>query len=159
MIGSGIYISAEDFRGMSDELRASLHDWLAGAEGGTALEPAEATVATPGGPDEEGGPADLSLAQCKRLLEGCSDKTKAVLRAVFARDERSFILDGLAKELGVGNGALGGAWAGITKRTRGVLGDVGALLIWWEKDSVQGHWTGTTSEMTFRSMRKALGIA
>ena len=93
------------------------------------------------------------------MLEGCSDKTKAVLRAVFARDERDFILDDLAKGLNVENGALGGAWAGITKRTRKVLGDQDARLIWWEKDGVQGHWVGTTSEMTFHSMRKAMGIA
>jgi hypothetical protein len=155
---SGFFISLEDYRGMDVALRAGLQEWLDGKKA-SSPEPS-LTEPSNGGPDgnDEGAPPDLSFAQAKRLLEGCGDKTKATLRAVFSNSEPNFLLGEVAKEMKSEKGALGGAWAGITKRTRAVLGDKDAALFVWEWDDKQDDWIGAVSEMTHRSMRQALGI-
>lgn len=159
MVGSGLFISSDDFRGMAPELQAQLQDWLAGRgrqASATSVPPVEVPESAPGG--EEDG-SDLSLAQAKRLLEGCGDKTKAVLRIVFSKDKRSFVRGEIAREMGGTLSDLGGVWAGLTKRTRTVLGDKNAGLFAWDWDDAKGDWIGESSETTYQSMRKALGIA
>ncbi len=143
---------------MDVALRARLQEWLDGKRAPSPkASPTELPDSAPDGSDED-APPDLSPAQAKKLLEGCSDKTKATLRAVFSKSEPSFVLGEVAEEMKSEKGALGGAWAGITKRTRAVLGDKGARLIAWEWDDERDDWIGSTSEMTYRSMRQALSI-
>lgn len=125
-----------------------------------------AAVAAPTGEGQDvvdgNEPADLSLAQAPRYLEGCSDKTKRVLRAIVV-EGREFRLSALAQSLNLSFDALGGVWGGLTKRTRTILGDKNARLIIWRKNfyDAQDTWqdaAGEMSEETYRSLRKALEV-
>lgn len=107
--------------------------------------------------------ADLSVAQATAFLEGCSDKTKKVIRAIVASGTGKFRLNALAQTLNVGLGDLGGVWGGLTKRTRTILGDKKANLIAWRNfyDLEDNKWldaAGTLSEVTYASFRQALGV-
>ncbi len=126
-----------------------------------------ALVATVGEVEEvgeivEGRGADLSLAQATAFLEGCSDKTKRVLRAMVDSGRREFRLNALAQTLNVDLNDLGGVWGGLTKRTRTILGDKKAKLIAW-RNFYDAEYkfldaAGELSEMTYASFRQALGI-
>lgn len=158
MNSSGLFISLEDYRDMDVALRGRLQEWFDGKKAPSPkASPTELPDSALDGGDED-APPDLSFTQAKKLLEGCRDKTKATLRAVFSKSEPSFVLGEIAEEMKSEKGALGGAWAGITKRTRTVLGDKDASLFAWEWDDERDDWTGSTSEMTYHSMRQALGI-
>jgi hypothetical protein len=162
MVGSGLFISVEDFGGMEPVLKSKLQAWLDGGHGKKAIPQMPSTAAPDSAPDgsddEEAGASDLSVQQAKKLLEGCADKTKAVLREVFSKDTPTFILNDVAKVMKTEPGGLGGVWAGITKRTRTVLGDKEATLFAWEWDDTEDRWVATSSNTTFHSMRKALAI-
>lgn len=158
MISSGLFISADDYRTMDAPLRAKLQEWLEGKTVNNPKPPSslEEPETAPDGNNDEHSSSDLSIAQARKFLEGCSDKTKAVLRAVFAKNEREFMLKELLDEMQATS--LAGVWAGVTKRTRTVLGDKDAGIFSWEWDDERDDWIGSTSPMTFQSMRKALGI-
>lgn len=151
MTASGFFISFDDYRTMSVPLRAKLQEWIEDKKSNSLKPPSSLEES-----DNDDSPSDLSLAQAKKFLQGCSDKTKAVLRAVFARSECEFMLEELLGEMQTTS--LAGVWAGVTKRTRTVLGDKDAGIFSWEWDDERADWVGSTSSMTFQSMRKALGI-
>ena len=111
------------------------------------------------GMEEEDEPADLSVAQVKKFVERCSDKTRTALRVIAEADASGFTLPMVAKVLGVDLDVadLRGVWGGITKRVRTVLDDPEANLIWWVQDD-QNQWIGHVSAMTHRSMRKAFAL-
>jgi hypothetical protein len=164
MNGSGIFISTKDFSSMEPVLKSKIQDWLDGGHGKKAIPQMPSATAPGSAPDgtddeeEEEVASDLSVQQAKKLLEGCADKTKAVLREIFSKSAPTFILNDVAKVMKTEPGGLGGVWAGITKRTRTVLGDKEAALFVWEWDDTEDHWVGTISDTTFHSMRKALAI-
>lgn len=100
---------------------------------------------------------DLTLAQARKLLEGCSPKVVQSLRFIVRQGEDGFEISDLAEVLGVDleTSDLRGVWAGITKRTRTVTGNPDAYLIHWV-----GHdegWTGLLSEKSYRSLKQAIG--
>ena len=112
---------------------------------------------------EEGQPADLSVNQATRFLEGCREKTKRVIRTIVEGKSREFRLSALAKALGMTTDDLHGVWGGLTKRTRTILGDNKSKIIAWPKNfyDADDNWidaTGAVSEVTYASFRKAFGI-
>lgn len=158
MIDSGLFISANDYRAMDGVLRAKLQEWLEGktTSNSKPLSSLKEPDNAPDGSTDEHSSSDLSIAQARKFLEGCGDKTKAVLRAIFARSERKFMLKGLLNEMQVTS--LAGVWSGVTKRIHTVLGDKDASMFSWEWDDEKDDWVASTSPMTFQSMRKALSI-
>jgi hypothetical protein len=114
--------------------------------------------------DEEGLP-DLSIAQATRFLETCSDKVKNALKVIVGGSSRYFQIADVARAVNSDPGDLAGVLAGITRRTRTILGDPKASLIAWDAASI--IWDandeyldqrGRVSEATYRSLRRALQI-
>ena len=113
--------------------------------------------------EEEEQAADLSVAQAMRFLEGCSEKTKKVIRAIVGGGSRDFRLTALAQTLNLTIDDVGGVWGGLTKRTRTILGDKKSKLIAWTRNfyDAQDNWidaAGEVSEVTYVSFRKALEV-
>jgi hypothetical protein len=110
-------------------------------------------------PASGSGTADLSGTQANQFLEGCSDKTKKLLRIVLSEREPKFYLADIAKKMGAAHSnELAGAWSGITRRTRNVLGDRDADFVVWTWDDTREDTVGHISDTTFHSMRAALQI-
>jgi hypothetical protein len=163
---SALCISLPDYRSMPPVLREAIKAWLDGkplpaSDGvGTAATPLappsiEATAPPASGSDA----ADLSDTQATQLLDGCSDKTKKLLRIVFSEKGPKFYLADIARKMGAAHSnELAGAWSGITRRTRNVLGDRDAAFVVWTWDDTREDSVGHISNMTFRSMRAALQI-
>ena len=111
----------------------------------------------PASPADAEGPSDLSTAQARKFMERCGPKSQAALREIVRAPVTGFKLSRIASALGEADpGKLGGVWGGLTKRVRTVLGDPHADLIWWDESG--RDWTGYVSEMTHRSLKKALGL-
>ena len=113
-------------------------------------------AARPSSADDGEGPPDLSPAQAKNVIAGCSPKTVEVIRQIVDFPATGFRMDELAAKVGVEPGSMRGSWAGLTKVSRRVLGDPNAALIWWTE--LEETWRGRVSAMTHRSFRKALEI-
>jgi hypothetical protein len=167
-LGSGIFITSGDYSQMPTELQKAIGEWLASqhtARGAASSDIKAAAKDADRGPtpvdedDEVWEPSDLSPAQAKTFLVNCNEKTKTVLRHVFSQGERTFSHKGIGQLMGLpSGGSLSGAWGGITKRTRTILGDKHANLFSWEWSDETEDWIGTSSEMTYTSMRKALSL-
>lgn len=162
---STICISLADYRSMQPALREAIKAWLDGkvlpeSDGvGTAASLAPPSVEPTAPPVSESGAADLSDTQANQLLDGCSDKTKKLLRIVFSQKGPKFYLADITKKMGAAHSnELAGAWSGITRRTRTVLADRDADFVVWTRDDTRDDSVGHISDMTFRSMRAALQI-
>ena len=113
--------------------------------------------------NEEENPADFSFVQANRFLEGCSEKTKRVLRGIVQGNDRYFLLSDLSKNLGMTIDELSGVWGGLTKRTRTVLGEKKFKIVVWPQNFFDDNnkWVdakGAVSETTHTSFRMALGL-
>ena len=122
-----------------------------------------APESTPAVADEEELP-DLSPAQARRMIANVVDKTSRILRFIASSKDGRFMLSDALKDSGLESSSeLRGVWAGITRRSRKILGDNTLMLISWtnkEGDGSEGsEWEGRVSEMTHRSLRKAFGIS
>jgi hypothetical protein len=141
---------------LKEALLAELHRQLQ-EDGQQAEARTDANSARQGPASGEETPAELSVAQATRFLEGCSEKTRKAVRAMVAGD-RAFRHSALQRALG---GDTGNVLGGLTKRTRTILGDNKAMLIAWgpgERDE-NGVWKdqiGTISKTAYESFRKAL---
>jgi hypothetical protein len=142
-----IVLSTDAIAGFSKATRAEI-----AAHVTDAVATAGAVVAA----DDGEGPADLSVAQARRFLERCSEKTQAALRVIAKAPVDGFKLSAVAAALKEDSpGKLRGVWSGLTKRVRTVLGDPAADLIWW--DELGDDWTGYVSPTTHRSLCKVFG--
>ena len=143
----GLWVSANVFRSLNKDIQDVLVDALRGT--GNKSLPASRDEKD----ENDEGLADFSAAQARNFLNGCGEKTKNAIREMVKGNSRYFQLEDVAKALGVEAETLSGVWAGITKRTRTVLGDSDAYLIGWGgEDGYQGWLT----EMTYNSLRRAL---
>ncbi len=106
--------------------------------------------------DDGEGPPDLSPAQARNVIAGCSPKTIEIIRQIADFPPSGFKMDELAAKVGVEPGSMRGSWAGLTKVSRRILGDPSAALIWWTE--LNETWHGRVSAMTHRSLRKALEV-
>lgn len=120
-------------------------------------------VIAPAAGDEE-GPPDLTVAMVRKLTKNVSDKTLSALRIIGHSDGPVVHLkDVLAAVAGANEPIdLRGVWSAITRRTRAVLGDPEASLIWWEDEGVYegdeyvDH-IGRVSPMTHKSLKTYFG--
>jgi hypothetical protein len=115
----------------------------------------------------EDGPADLTIAMARKLIaEPISAKSTAALRVIAESDTPEFHMkDAIAAAPETENYLdLRGAWSGITRRTRKILGDSAADLVWWEGDNIYDDeenyvdHIGRVSPLTHQSLRAAFGI-
>jgi hypothetical protein len=155
---SGIFLSLATISTLSAATQEELQNYLFPA----ASAASDAPIALPAGPAaaavEDDGPPDLSVAQARKLLAGCSERPAAALRFIAEQPQTHFPYRALLEAIGTdSSGTIRGTLAAITRRTRTVLGDSDAELIWYEGE--KDHWTASVSEMTRTSLRKALGIA
>ncbi|MFL6856656.1 MAG: hypothetical protein ACJ8EB_01975 [Allosphingosinicella sp.] len=101
----------------------------------------------------------------KLVAQPISAKTLRILRFIAENDTPEFYLDAAVKAVPHAKSYmdLKGAWAGLTRRTRKLLGDPEALLIHWsEAYDAEGNWVdwvGAVSKMTHASLRKQFGLA
>jgi hypothetical protein len=94
--------------------------------------------ATPMGesnPDEEGLP-ELSVADAKRFLNNCGEKTTKVLRFIVAKQGR-FNASDLHRHM---KGDVRGVWTGLTRRLRSMTGDSDARLLNWFYNAGENEW-------------------
>ena len=150
MTQDGIYLTTSTLSALSDDTRAEILSILTLGPVGDP----EAHFAD----DEEGGPSDLSVAQTRKFLERCSEKTTSVLRFIASAPEEGFAqTDLLAAQDETDPTSLRAVWGGLTRRIRSVLGDPDAYLLLWKEED-DGSWRAALSPMTHRSLRKALGM-
>ena len=156
---SGIFLSRRDISTLSPSTQQELRDFLGGGSDVGDGSPDSFGGPNPQLAEDDGGPADLSPAQANRLIAGCSDRPKKALRFIAAQPNPSFSYNALLKHLGEdGQGGIRGVTSAITRRTRTVLGDSKADLMWWKEDEAES-WIGSVSSMTHSSLKKALGLA
>ena len=151
---SGIYLSASDLKSLSSQVRAELFSCI---QGSIYSDTTSSAIVT-----SDSGDLGITNAQARKIIEEpLNKKTRAVLRAIAELGPR-FGYRQLLKA--VGEKDISGVWAGITRRTRSVLGDREAQLITWDPESIewkndeyidQQAWVTQT---TFQALREAFGI-
>jgi len=132
---------------------------------GASQAPAAATPRSPA--SENDGPADLTTAMARKLIAApISPKSLAVLRVIAEGETPEFHLADAINAAPEATSYLDirGAWSGITRRARKILGDAEADLIWWEgegiyddDDNYVDH-LGRVSSLTHQSLRAAFGM-
>ena len=153
-MNSGAFLPFAALPGFSPAFQAEFADYIKAQLGAQSD---EEIGAGPAQTDESEEPSDLSVAQAKKFLDRVSDKVRSTLRVIAEADPAGFEMKAVRRALGLTDeDDLRGVWGGITKRVRTVLGDDEAYLIWWIEQ--EHDWIGRVSQMTHRSLGKALGI-
>ena len=169
MSGARISFPISALAGFSESTRAEVLRY-SGLMGGDNIAPsADGERAPPASSEgEESGPPEFTVAMARKLIDQpISEKTTAVLRAIAEGEAPNFRLkDIVAAAPGAQSPAdLRGAWSGITRRARNILGDPEADFIWWAEgeavfeSSVYVDQPGRVSALTHQSLRKAFGIS
>jgi len=112
------------------------------------------------------GPAELTKALVRKLTSTMGGKTTNALRAI-AEGDRRFRSSTVLAATGDADllKDLRAVWAAITRRTRNVLNDPDADLIWWDEDGIfdkDGEYIdheGEVSEITHNSLRAHFGLS
>lgn len=102
--------------------------------------------------------AELSQSQAEKFLDGCSDKTIRVIRAIVDKNGRALVSE-IAASIGQQSGELSGVWGGLTKRTATVLGHKGPKLLDWDNIYEGGQcidWRSIMAKRTVEAFRNAL---
>jgi hypothetical protein len=116
---------------------------------------------------EESGPPEFTVAMARKLIDQpINEKTTAVLRAIAEGGTPNFRLrDIVVATPGAKSSAdLRGAWSGITRRARNILGDPEADFVWWAEgeavfeNKIYKDQSGRVAALTHQSLRKAFGI-
>ena len=166
MYTSGIYITFDHLKSLSNEQRTFLFN-LIGGEDGFAQNPRPQTE-EPNVEAHFNDPhfAELSPGQAREFYAGCNDKTRKAIEIIARSSDRFFQLADVAKAVGVAAHELKGVWSGLTRRTRTITGDHEAYLIDWAKSEPivddDGNYIdqrGEVAGLTYDSFRKALGIS
>lgn len=155
-MATAVYISASDLEKLSAPTRNEIVTLLLGASS-IHDEPAPEPLAID---DEADGPIDLSVAQARNVINGCSERPKRALRFVAEQPGPEVLMSVLEEHVGRDNtGGLRGVYGAITRRTRNVMGDPNADFFWWDDEGLpEGEKRGVVSQMTHSSLRKAFGI-
>jgi len=131
-------------------------------QGGDAVassKPAPQTV-------DEDGPPELTLAFVRKLTDKLSDKTLTALKVIAQSDTPQFHMKDV---IDATSGAssymdLRGVWSALTRRTRKILSDSDADLIWWDgqtfRDEEENYvdQIGRVSTLTHTSLKTHFGF-
>ena len=161
MIGTGIYLSIDSYFELSQSAQAEIQ-----AKMGLKAPPPSTIEPAGLAPAMEEGPAELTVALVRRLAEKLGGKTSTALRVIAQSDAGKFRM---SEVIGAIEDAetymdVRAVWAALTRRTRKILDDREADLIWWEGDGVYDDdeeyvdHVGRVSPLTHRSLRAHFGI-
>ncbi|WPZ32234.1 hypothetical protein T8K17_13380 [Thalassobaculum sp. OXR-137] len=158
---SGVFLSSTALTLLSD---VALEEVLSAVQGSSSskrkVSEASSTYAVGGEGEGEEGPSDLTVAQARKLVNGCSERPRKALRLISERGSTEVLTSDLESYVGLDEaGGLRGVYAALTRRTRNVTGDPDANLIWWDSDlTEEGSYRGRLSDMTVTSLRKVFGL-
>lgn len=163
---SGIFITADHVKSLSKDERAFLFKLLGGDPTGDTLSESQQHPSTSTDTSYDDHFVELSPGQARDFYAGCNEKTRKAVEVIARSGDRFFQLAAVAKAIGVTAPELRGVWSGLTRRARTLTGDAAAYLIDWSKGEAivdnDGNYIdqrGEVTELTYRSFRKALGIA
>lgn len=125
---NGIYLTVSTFNALQANTQAEILS-VAGFTGGAVNHSVAAAETT-----DEDGPSALSPLMVRKLTEKLGDKTLSVLRTIAQNESATFRLKDI---IAATDGAetytdLRGVWSALTRRTRKILNDPDAILIWWD---------------------------
>ncbi|WP_306133458.1 hypothetical protein [Roseivivax marinus] len=158
----GLFISVESFNSLSPSARAEI-EALYGLTSGAVM--TAAPKRTPG--DLHEGPVEIPPALVRALVDRLNPKTMTALRVIAESEDGRFLLSDVIEAVDDAETYMDvkGVWSGLTQRTRNILQDKKADLIWWEgdwlydegKDEKADH-VGRVAPMTYQSLRKHFGM-
>lgn len=107
-------------------------------------------------------PSDFTVAMVRRLTKGISKKTLTALRVIANSDTPAFhqkdVIDAIDDAETYMD--LRGIWSAITRRSRAILDDSEARLIWWDDEGIYDDdeenyldHVGRVSAMTHQSLK------
>jgi hypothetical protein len=131
----GLLLSTTTLASFSEPTREEIlaHYGIAAS---SAPQPVQSPVAAPSSADDT--PPDLTVAMVRKLTKNVSDKTIAALRVIGKSDTPEFHMKDVIAAV---DGAktymdLRGVWSAITRRSRAILDDPQATLIWWDDKGI-----------------------
>ena len=163
---SGIFITTDHVKSLSKDEQAFLFRLIGGDLTGDTFGESLQHPATGADTSYDHHFVELSPGQAREFYAGCNEKTRKAVEVIARSGDRFFQLAAVAKAIGVTAPELRGVWSGLTRRARTLTGDASAYLIDWSKGEAivdsEGKYIdqrGEVTELTYRSFRKALGVA
>lgn len=111
-------------------------------------------------------PAELTLGLVRKLTEKLSEKTLVALKIIAQSNTPKFRMNDVidATEGASSYLDMRGVWSALTRRTRKILDDSDADLIWWDeqlstdKSENKFDWIGEVAPLTHKSLKTYFGI-
>lgn len=165
MTNSGFLLSTAAFSGLTPSAQQEVLsvmglDGL--GQGGSAVHSASAI---PRAADVD-GPAELTLAFVRKLTDKLSEKTLNALKVIAQSDTPQFHMKDVIDATSGADDYMGmrGVWSALTRRTRNILDDSDADLIWWVGEQINdadGNYVdhlGEVAALTHESLKTHFGI-
>ncbi len=89
--------------------------------------------------ETEEEPVELTVATVRKIAAGLGGKTTAALKVIAQSETNEFHLKDVVEAVeGAENYLdLRGVWSALTRRTRGIINDSEAELIWWNDEAIR----------------------
>lgn len=115
---------------------------------------------------DDDGPAELTLAFVRKLTDKLSEKTLNALKVIAQSDTPQFHMKDVIDATSGADDYMGmrGVWSALTRRTRNILDDSDADLIWWVGEQINdagGNYVdhlGEVAALTHESLKTHFGI-
>jgi len=165
MTNSGFFLSMTAFGSLTPSAQQEVLSAM-GLNGlGHNIAVFPSTVAAPRALDDD-GPAELTLAFVRKLTDKLSDKTLNALKVIAHSDTPQFHMKDVIDATSGANDYMGmrGVWSALTRRTRKILNDSDADLIWWVGEQINdadGNYVdhlGEVAALTHESLKTHFGI-
>jgi hypothetical protein len=165
MNNSGLLLSTAAFGDLTPSAQQEVLSVMGLVGVGPSSAAAQAIKAAPRTIDE-GGPAELTLAFVRRLTDKLSEKTLIALKVIAQSDTPQFHMKDIidATSGAVGYMDMRGVWSALTRRTRSILNDSNADLIWWDGEGIHdasGNYVdhvGKVAPLTHESLKVHFGL-
>lgn len=133
MTNSGFLLSMTAFGGLTPSAQQEVLLAMGLSDNGPSSAASPASKAAPRTTDED-GPPELTLALVRKLTHKLSEKTLTALRVIAQSDSPQFHLKDVIAATDGANDYMDmrGVWSALTRRTRNILNDRDADLIWWD---------------------------
>lgn len=165
MTNSGFFLSTAAFGSLSPSAQQEILSvmGLNGLDHNIAVIPP--TVEAPR-PLDGDGPAELTLAFVRKLTDKLSDKTLNALKVIAQSETPQFHMKDVIDATSGANDYMGmrGVWSALTRRTRKILNDSDADLIWWVGEQINdadGNYVdhlGEVAALTHESLKTHFSI-
>jgi hypothetical protein len=123
-------------------------------------------LAVPSASALDEGPVELTVAMVRKLTDRLSDKTLTALKVIAQSDSPHFHMkDVISATVGASNYMdIRAVWSALTRRTRNIMDDANADLIWWTGEEIydgEGAYVdhvGSIAPLTYQSLRTHFGF-